>query len=284
MFGLPLARAFTLSRPRFWLYELGTFALGVIMALSIYHDTNWWLVGFFALYFLFPANLLIYGINDVYDYETDLRNPKKQGYEDVLAPALHTPVLRLVLWTSVPFVLVALVLSKAALLAFMAFLFFAIYYSMPPVRAKARPVFDSLFSAGHYVATGVFGYFVAGASGDVLLPVVAGMLWAMAMHAYSAVPDIKADSEAGVPTIATFLGARRTIMVCLLAYAAAGLIGYLYLDWWALLLSLPYLVLMVRSLWCDEVALLRLYTYFPYLNALVGMVIFLLILSDKLYG
>lgn len=284
MFGLPLARAFTLSRPRFWLYELGTFALGVVMALSAYHDTNWYLVGLFALYFLFPANLLIYGINDVYDYETDLRNPKKQGYEDVLAPALHAPVLRTVLWTSVPFVVVALALSKAALLAFMAFLFFAIYYSMPPVRAKARPVLDSLFSAGHYVATGVFGYFVAGASGDVLLPVVAGMLWAMAMHAYSAVPDIQADSEAGVPTIATFLGAHRTIIICLLAYAAAGLIGYLYLDLWAVLLTLPYLVLMVRSLSCDDVALLRLYTYFPYLNALVGMVIFLLVLSSKVYG
>lgn len=284
MFGLPLARAFSLSRPRFWLYELGTFALGVIMALSAYHDTNWWLVGLFAVYFLFPANLLIYGINDVYDYETDMRNPKKQGYEDVLAPALHGPVLRAVLWTSVPFAVVALFLSKAALLAFMAFLFFAIYYSMPPVRAKARPIFDSFFSAGHYVATGVFGYFVAGASGDVLLPVVAGMLWAMAMHAYSAVPDIQADTEAGVPTVATLLGGKRTIIVCLLSYVASGLIGYLYLDLWALLLMLPYVVMMVRSLSADEVMLLRLYTYFPYLNALTGMVIFLLVLSDKLYG
>jgi len=283
MSSLSLLRLIALSRPRFWLYELGTFALGVLMALSAYHETSWWLVGLFALYFWFPANLLIYGINDVYDYETDRRNPKKQGYEDVLAPELHSPVLRAVFLTSLPFVVVAILLVPAsALVAFLVFLGCAVFYSMPPLRAKARPVLDSLFSAGHYVATGVFGYYLAGGSGDILLPVVAGMLWAMAMHAYSAVPDIAADTEAGVPTIATFLGGTRTVIVCFLAYAAAGFIGYLYLDLWALVLTAPYLVLMIRSLWCEESALLRVYRYFPYLNALVGMVIFLLILSSKL--
>jgi 4-hydroxybenzoate polyprenyltransferase len=285
MGSLSLLRLFALSRPRFWLYELGTFAIGVVVALSAYHTTNWWLVGAFAVYFWFPANLLIYGINDVYDYETDLRNPKKQGYEDVLAPALHGPVLRAVLYTSAPFVVLALfTASSEALVAFLLFLGCAVFYSMPPVRAKARPVLDSLFSAGHYVATGVFGYYLAGGSGDVLLPVVAGMLWAMAMHAYSAVPDIAADTEAGVPTIATTLGAYRTLIVCFLAYAAAGFIAYLYLDIWSLLLTVPYLVLMVRSFWCDEVSLLRVYRYFPYLNALVGMIIFLLVLGGKLVG
>jgi 4-hydroxybenzoate polyprenyltransferase len=31
----------------------------------------------FGLYFLIPANIRIYGINDIYDYETDKLNPKK---------------------------------------------------------------------------------------------------------------------------------------------------------------------------------------------------------------
>lgn len=39
----------------------------------------------YLLYFLFPANLLVYGVNDIADEDTDILNAKKQGYE-----LLHT--------------------------------------------------------------------------------------------------------------------------------------------------------------------------------------------------
>lgn len=281
MASLTLRRVVALSRPRFWIYELGTFVLGVLMALSVTTSTNWWMVGLFALYFLFPANFLIYGVNDVYDYETDIRNPKKTGYEDVLDPALHRPVLRAIFLLTIPFVVAALFVSNTALISFAAFLFFAVGYSMPPIRAKARPVLDSFFSAGHYVATGVFGYFLAGEVGDVFLPVVAGMLWAMAMHAYSAVPDIAADGEAGVPTIATMLGRQRTIVACAFAYLGAGLIAYLYLGLPALGLAVPYIIMMGLSLCANEERLMQLYTYFPKINSVVGMLVTLLVLYEN---
>ena len=35
----------------------------------------------FVVYFLIPANILIYGINDIFDYDTDKLNPKKGTYE-----------------------------------------------------------------------------------------------------------------------------------------------------------------------------------------------------------
>jgi 4-hydroxybenzoate polyprenyltransferase len=35
--------------------------------------------------------------------------------------------------------------------------------------------------------------------------IIAAIDWAIAMHAYSAIPDIKADSEAGISTVATLL-------------------------------------------------------------------------------
>lgn len=37
-----------------------------------------WRIAIFALYFVIAANIWIYGINDIYDYETDKLNPKKQ--------------------------------------------------------------------------------------------------------------------------------------------------------------------------------------------------------------
>ncbi len=274
-------RYLSISRPRFWLYELGTFALGVLLAYPFAPEVSFTLIALFALYFLFPGNLLIYGINDVYDYETDLRNPKKTGYEDVLQPALHIPVLRMVALTTAPFVLLSLTLPHSALVSFLVFIFFAVFYSMPPVRAKARPGLDSLFSAGHYVATGVFGFYLAGGTGDVTLLVLAGMLWATAMHAYSAVPDIEADTAAGLATVATFLGKSRTIIVCALLYLAAWVTLYLWLEDMALLLALPYLAVMAASLRATPERLWQLYTYFPWLNTVVGMVLVLTLLHLK---
>ena len=47
-----------------------------------------------TLFFLIPYNLLMYGINDVFDYESDLRNPRKGGEEGaVLDPSLHRTVV-----------------------------------------------------------------------------------------------------------------------------------------------------------------------------------------------
>jgi len=274
-------RLLSLSRPHFWLYELGTFFIGVVAAASsgTAFVSVWVLV--YALYFLFPANLLIYGINDIYDYETDRLNPKKAGYEAVLPKTLHPTVLRAVFYTNAPFILLAMFLPQPATIALLVFVICATFYSAPPLRAKARPGYDSLFSAGHYVATGVFGYFLVGGTASIWLPVGAGMAWAMAMHAYSAVPDIQADKEAKLATIATVLGKQVTIWFCLVFYTIAAWIATLYIGPIAIGLFIPYLIMMILSLHSKEAQLLQLYTWFPWINALVGMSLFFTLLLQK---
>lgn len=274
-------RLLALSRPHFWLYELGTYFIGVAIAAtsSGVFMTPWVLV--YAVYFLFPANLLIYGINDIYDYETDRLNPKKAGYESVLPKTLHAKVFTVILYTNAPFIALAVFLPQPATIALLVFVLCATFYSAPPVRAKARPGYDSLFSAGHYVATGVFGYTLVGGSGSLWLPVLAGMVWAIAMHAYSAVPDIAADKAARMKTIATVLGKTVTIWLCLLLYVVAAWITTLYVGSIAVALCIPYVVMMVLSLYSTDTQLLKLYTYFPWLNAIVGMAIFFSILLEK---
>lgn len=268
-----IKRLITLSRPHFWLYEFGTFLLGVVIGATQTSEvftlqTVWW-----GLYFLIPANLLIYGINDVYDYETDMRNPKKVSYESVLPKELHKKVLLAVGLTSVPFILLVPENSNA-LVALFGFFFFATFYSAPPIRAKAKPLIDSVFSAGHYVATGVFGYFLI--AGEVAWPwqyIVAGMAWAMAMHAYSAVPDIQADRDAGLKTTAILFGHKNTIWYCLVLYALAVTLTFSALGIISVILFVPYAIILLRSLSAVDESLLKLYAYFPYLNALVGMVL-----------
>jgi lycopene elongase/hydratase (dihydrobisanhydrobacterioruberin-forming) len=273
---IPLTRLVSISRPRFWLYEVGTYAVGVAAALTVAPSpTTLLLLVAFFFYFLFPANLFIYGINDIYDYETDRLNPKKVAYETLVMPDEHR-----VLWMRISIVtLPALILipfaGLVAALWFLLFLLCAWQYSAPPIRAKARPVFDSVFSAGHYVATGAFGFVLAGGGTPSLMLLLAGMAWATAMHAYSAVPDIEADTTSGIATIATKLGRTGTLILCLGLYASAGILGTYALGWLSLLLGVVYVGMMVWSLrvQSDE-ALFRLYARFPLVNTVCGMVVF----------
>jgi 4-hydroxybenzoate polyprenyltransferase len=59
-----------------------------------------------TIFFFIPYNFLMYGINDVFDYESDLRNPRKGGIEGALLdPKYHA----LTIWASVSFAAVFVV-------------------------------------------------------------------------------------------------------------------------------------------------------------------------------
>lgn len=271
---MTLKKVLSISRPRFWLYEGATFALIGVLAgttgTAFIQNPLFWLWSF---YFLIPANILIYGINDMCDYETDKLNPKKQSYETLVVPTMHPALWKWIAFTTIPF-LFFLPYEKPALISFGIFIFCAVFYSLPPIRAKARPFLDALFSAGHYVATGVFGYYIGGGDGIPYIGILAGMLWATAMHAYSAVPDIDADTKAGVPTIATFLGKKITLLLCALLYAGSALILGSQMPFVALTGGIVFLTLMYLSYKTNtDDELFTLYTYFPLINTGIGALV-----------
>jgi 4-hydroxybenzoate polyprenyltransferase len=228
---------------------------------------------------LFSANLYIYGINDIFDYETDIKNPRKVNYEALVKPEEWRSLSWWIAAVVVPFLLFLPFHNTGAIISMVLFFFFAGFYSAKPIRAKARPFFDSIFSAGHYVATGAFGYYLVGGTGFPYIPLFAGMAWAIAMHAYSAVPDISADNGAGLSTIATTFGRNKTIALCLGLYILSAVLTFPYFGIVSVLLGIVYSSLMVISLRTKtEEDLLKLYTYFPYLNGISGMIIFFSIL------
>jgi 4-hydroxybenzoate polyprenyltransferase len=262
-----------ISRPHFWLYEAGTFFLGVIAAAQ-YSDVSVMSMLIWGVYFLIPANVLIYGVNDVFDYETDRLNPKKQTYESVLPKDKHSFVLFAVAVLQLPFLFLLPTVPMAAGIALGVFLFCATFYSAKPIRAKAVPFLDSLFSAGHYVATGVFGFLLfAPLSLLNWYIVLAAMTWAIAMHVYSAVPDITADRSVGLATTATLLRQRRALYYCSVLYVVSAVLVAEVTLYVSCILLVPYLIIMYASLTRDELSLLRLYRVFPYLNAFVGFVL-----------
>ncbi|MCD7101044.1 prenyltransferase [Pseudoclavibacter sp. 13-3] len=184
-----------------------------------------------TLLFLVPYNLLMYGINDVFDYESDLRNARKGGAEGaLLEPRLHRAVMISGAISAAPFVLLVLFAAwhlgtfAASAIVLAASLFLVVAYSVPGLRFKERPVVDSVTSSLHFVTPAVFGLAVAdvGLTWPLVALLVAFGLWGMASHAFGAVQDVMPDREGGISSIATVLGAARTVRLALWLWAAAG--------------------------------------------------------------
>jgi len=242
--GTVARRLLVSSRPVSWINPAFPFAAAYLMTTRQIDAAL--IVG--TLFFLVPYNLAMYGINDVFDYESDLRNPRKGGaHGAVLDRRLH----RVTLWAAgvlcLPFV-VFLVLAGSPLswLVLAASLFFVVFYSAPPLRLKERPFLDSITSSIHFFSPAVYALVLAGATWTWQLAalMVAFALWGVASHAFGAVQDVVADRDAGIASIATVRGARWTVRFALACYAVAG-VAMLLTAWpgpLAALLAVPYLV------------------------------------------
>ena len=103
-----LTDAFLASRPVSWINTAFPFAAAYL--LTTREVDLIFVLG--TLYFLIPYNLAMYGINDVFDYESDLLNPRKGGIEGALLdPARHRNLLILIAVTNIPFLIVLFVLG-----------------------------------------------------------------------------------------------------------------------------------------------------------------------------
>lgn len=238
---------FWASRPISWVNTAYPFATAYFLATGKVDAML--IVG--SLFFLIPYNLLMYGINDVFDYESDLRNPRKGGIEgSLLAPRFHRLTVVAAVASSLPFVLFLTAVGTSASTGWLyLFLFTVIAYSARGLRFKEKPFLDSITSASHFVGPAVFGLSLASAdlgNATTLLYLGAFTLWGVASHAFGAVQDVRADREGGIASIATAIGARATVRFAWLAYFAAAILVALSRQPGLLIATIPYLLIVGR--------------------------------------
>ncbi len=268
-----------LSRPRFWFYLAGPVVVGVTYAAESPADLFAPLALALFAYFLLPANVYLYGVNDVFDADVDEHNEKKddrevryRGGRLVVGVVLASALL------AVPF---AFVLPGEALVAFLAFGLLATEYSAPPLRFKTTPFLDSL-SNGLYVLPGVVAYAALAGEWPPWAAVAGAWLWTMGMHTFSAIPDIEPDRAAGIRTTATFLGESRTYLYCAVCWVAAAAVFGLVHPFFAVVLgAYPVIVLAIARM---DVDVGEAYWWYPAINTLVGMLITMAGLWVLLYG
>jgi 4-hydroxybenzoate polyprenyltransferase len=272
----------SISRPRFWIYLFGPFLLGISIAYPISSLISYLQIILIGLLFLWPLNFVVYGINDIFDYDTDLNNPKKTSYESLLSPDKHLQVLYLSFGISLLSLLISYTFSNIYVTsALLVFLFLGIFYSAPPIRAKAKPFLDSTFNV-LYILPGIVGFLIFNDFTELHWNLVlAGSLWSMAMHLYSAVPDIEADQKAHIKTSATVLKFSNSLILCGILYLIAGLILYTYIPILGLILAGLYICMIIMSLHKGTKKIFEIYKIFPILNTLAGFSIFVAIILSK---
>lgn len=201
-----------------------------------------------TVFFLIPYNLAMYGINDVFDFESDLANPRKGGAQGAVLPReRHRVVLIASAVSTVPFLIALVILGGLWSWLVLALSVFAVIaYSAPVMRFKERPFVDSMTSSFHFVSPAIYGLALANATPTwpLIAILVAFFLWGMASHAFGAVQDVGPDRAARIHSIATVIGARSTVRVAITLWAIAGLL-MLVTAWpgpLAAALAVPYMI------------------------------------------
>lgn len=270
------------SRPLSWVNT--AFPFGLTYYLFVGEFDALFVVG--GLFFLIPYNVLMYGINDVFDYESDLRNPRKGGVEGaLLPPELHRPMLLVSTLLPLPFLVPLVAWGSVASTGVLALaLFFVVAYSAKNIRFKEVPFVDSVTSSLHFVMPAIFAMTLVG---EDLTPLALTLLgsfffWGMASHAFGAVQDVVADREAGVGSIATVIGAKGTVRFAIGLYVLAGLL--LLVTPWPLPLIALVVILYVGALapwWSvsdeDSWKANRSWRWFLGLNFVAGAVVVLVL-------
>lgn len=200
-------RILHISRPVLWINTLGTGVLGMWLAGELW---SWGALGL-LLWLTLPFNLLIYGVNDIFDQDTDALNPRKGSVEGA---RIRSSEVRIIWWSvvvsNVPFLVYFVAVLPSLVLPWITlYVAVFVFYSAPPLRFKARSYLDSLSNAA-YALPLVIVPLALGA--EPVWPAALGLMaWSAAKHTFDAVQDITEDAGAGITTTAVRLGVRGVV-------------------------------------------------------------------------
>jgi 4-hydroxybenzoate polyprenyltransferase len=319
-----------ISRPRFWHYVLGP--------MLIYFASSWYFESIqssfsrggtdriFALiimiivlwYFTLPANLWIYGWNDIADWDTDKFNSKKWSYEAKIddSKTMKNKLKWNIWWWNIWYLVIwAIIISMLGFMNIMIseygisegiyvikrdiydiiylwilyipftivfiipFFISSYLYSCRPLRAKTKPFIDGIMNV-LYIATPfsiIFISYILPSGWDYAVSHItynffASLFRCMAMHCYSAIPDIEPDHQAWLTTTAVYLGKQHALIYCGILYMLSALLSFFTLWWFSIIWWIVYLSMIILSYKRQDI--FWLYKLFPYINLIIWFCLF----------
>lgn len=276
-----VSKLLKISRFRFWIYAAGPYVIGYTLGASGFNDFLRPEYYIYLLYFFVPANIIIYGINDYFDTETDIYNPKKDEKELRVIGSERRKLGRLLAAVIALSIGLMLFQDDGSRLLFAGFLFLAIFYSAPPFRFKSKPFLDFM-SNYLYIMPGLFGHYIVSSRLPDPLIMLAGFLHISAMHIFSAVPDIEPDRRAGIKTTPVVIGRTPALILVTIFWTGLALLTVTLTNFHPLSFlvfiypSVPLSVLIFKK------DINRVYWTLPYINTSLGGLLWLALVNHKI--
>ncbi len=211
------------SRPISWIILPLVFVFGVLMSGAKFTFLTLLQIALLS----FPYNLILYGINDVYDYESDKRNPRKNSiWGLILNPTYASLIVNSSIVSAVAIFLSSLLtLNLLNIIVMFTALFLAYAYSAPPLRLKTKPPFDSITNGAYFIVPFLLGVSFGRFPSTFLVQMIWVTVSVMGLHAFSTIMDYSADKKAGDVTFAVKFGKRTAAAVFFVVSFCALLFG-----------------------------------------------------------
>lgn len=192
------------ARPGFWLTSVWFYLLPLGRQ-DVFGDAAFWCG---LVYVTFPLGMMIYGWNDMVDFETDRMNPRKDTFLFGARPTAEQ--IRGLPWrialVQLPFVVTfTWLIGWRALGWFAALAAATALYNWPRIGFKGRAGFDLLNQMG-YLLVFVLSSWLNGLPQAPWFTFVFGALFAMHSHLFGEIMDLEPDRAVGRRTTAVVIG------------------------------------------------------------------------------
>jgi 4-hydroxybenzoate polyprenyltransferase len=214
-------RLVQVSRPYSWIVGIGMLLAGLRLSNGIF---DFWSF-LYMLAATFAISLVLFAINDVYDYESDMKNTRKK--QSVMGAVLQKAELGFVkksFFAASAFLVLISVLTLRFwnILAAVCLIFFSYAYSAPPLRLKEIPVLESLSNAVIIYLIVILGYTLKEIPWNITYKAYYLLFFVFGYHIFSTIMDYEADKIAGHRTFAVRFGKRLSALTAV----TVGLIVY----------------------------------------------------------
>jgi 4-hydroxybenzoate polyprenyltransferase len=174
----------------------------------------------------FPLNLIGCGLNDIFDFESDRRSPRRRALWGAVVSKQERPIVLRSSLAMVPLIIIGAALTQnwINILATVLLLLVAWMYSAPPIRLKERPPFDSLANGlGYFLLPFVMGYSLNADPFTMPLRYYLLALCVCGVHSLATAADYDADLAAGHRTMAVAFGRRTAIVIACVVFSITWL-------------------------------------------------------------
>lgn len=263
-----------ISRPGLWFATIWLYLLPTAQMDLIWERPSFW---FGLFYVSFPLNFLVYGWNDIVDFDADAYNPRKDSFlfgakaNKIFLKNLWIPLLGIQL-ILLPFVFYYCGIQFIYLM--IPFIIINTLYNLPKNGLRSKPPLELLCQIA-YLLIVPFSILINGTQSLPWVTYCYLILFAWQSHLIGEVMDIEPDKKANKQTTATKIGIEKTkLLIIFIVLIEVGLLYFVYKDYIfgsMLALGLLWLLIDLYIIYKNKIYTLSQMKLFAYASNIIAL-------------